>query len=121
MCGGDAPRAERRAQALALDRELLAELLGTDELRELLDPAAAGDLELELQALTGARRVRTVDGIHDLLRRLGDLAEHEVAARCDVADPADALRLLERQRRPRPARGGRGGRGGARAGGGGEP
>jgi ATP-dependent Lhr-like helicase len=104
MYEGDAPLAERRAQALALDRELLAELLGTDELRELLDPAAAGDLELELQALTGPRRVRTVDGIHDLLRRLGDLAEREVAARCDVADPTDALRLLERQRRAVPAR-----------------
>ncbi len=104
MYEGDAPLAERRAQALALDRELLAELLGTDELRELLDPAAAGDLELELQALTGVRRVRTVDGIHDLLRRLGDLAGHEIAARCDVADPADALRLLHRQRRAVPAR-----------------
>ncbi len=104
MYEGDAPLAERRAQALALDRELLAELLGSDELRELLDPAAAGDLELELQALTGGRRVRTVDGIHDLLRRLGDFAEHEVAARCDVADAADALRLLQRQRRAVPAR-----------------
>ncbi|MDP9270629.1 MAG: DEAD/DEAH box helicase, partial [Chloroflexota bacterium] len=40
MYEGDAPLAERRAQALALDRELLAELLGADELRELLDPAA---------------------------------------------------------------------------------
>jgi len=40
MYEGDSPPAERRAQALALDRELLRELLGSDELRELLDPAA---------------------------------------------------------------------------------
>ena len=52
MYEGDAPLAERRAQALALDRELLAELLGSEELRELIDPEAVADLELELQALS---------------------------------------------------------------------
>ncbi|RUQ14976.1 ATP-dependent helicase, partial [Micrococcus sp. HSID17245] len=34
---GDSPLAERRAAALSLDPTLLAELLGTEELRELLD------------------------------------------------------------------------------------
>ena len=53
MYEGDAPLAERRAQALTLDRDLLAELLGSEELRELLDPEAVADLELELQALAG--------------------------------------------------------------------
>ena len=46
MYEGDAPLAERRAQALTLDRDLLRELLGQEELRELLDPAALADLEL---------------------------------------------------------------------------
>jgi ATP-dependent Lhr-like helicase len=99
MYEGDAPLAERRAQALALDRELLAELLGEEELRELLDPAAIADLELELQGLVGGRRVRTVDGIHDLLRRVGDLRTDEVAARCDLPDAAGALKALARDRR----------------------
>ncbi|MEO8639327.1 MAG: DEAD/DEAH box helicase, partial [Chloroflexota bacterium] len=99
MYEGDAPLAERRAQALALDRELLAELLGEEELRELLDPAAIADLELELQALVGGRRVRTVDGIHDLLRRVGDLRSEEVAARTDLPDPLAALGALEGDRR----------------------
>ena len=100
MYEGDAPLAERRAQALALDRELLAELLGTEELRELIDPEAVADLELELQALAGPRRARTTDGVADLLRRLGDLRADEVAAR--VADPLDAdtaLAELETTRR----------------------
>jgi ATP-dependent Lhr-like helicase len=101
---GDAPLAERRAQALSLDRELLAELLGADELRELLDPAATADLELELQALLGGRRVRTVDGLHDLLRRLGDLRTDEVTARADLADVDVALSALERDRRILPLR-----------------
>ncbi len=100
MYEGDAPLAERRAQALALDRELLAELLGSEELRELLDPEAVSDLELELQALTDTRRARTVDGVADLLRRIGDLRADEVGARtAPELDAAAALAELERLRR----------------------
>jgi ATP-dependent Lhr-like helicase len=78
---GDAPLAERRAQALTLDRDLLAELLGTEELRELLDPAAIADLELELQGLNKQRLPRNADEATDLLRRLGDLSLPEAEAR----------------------------------------
>jgi len=82
MYDGDAPLAERRAGALTLDRDLLRELLGQEELRELLDPEALADLELSLQALTDDRRATTVDQLHDLLRRLGDLSADEIVARC---------------------------------------
>jgi ATP-dependent Lhr-like helicase len=99
MYEGDAPLGERRAQALALDRELLAELLGTEELRELIDPEAVADLELELQALTPSRRARTIDGVADLLRRIGDLRTDEVAARVSGLDAAVALAELEGTRR----------------------
>jgi hypothetical protein len=81
MYDGDTPIAERRAGALTFDRDLLRELLGQGELRELLDPDALADLELSLQALTDDRRATTLDGVHDLLRRLGDLSPAEVAAR----------------------------------------
>ncbi len=81
MYEGDAPMAERRAQALTLDRDLLRELLGQEELRELLDPAALADLELSLQALADDRQAKTADQVHDLLRRLGDLTPDEVGAR----------------------------------------
>ncbi|MEZ5297104.1 MAG: hypothetical protein R2697_12755 [Ilumatobacteraceae bacterium] len=57
MYEGDAPLAERRAAALALDRDLLRELLGAEELRELLDLGVLADVELELQRLTDGRRV----------------------------------------------------------------
>ena len=91
MYDGDTPLAERRAGALTLDRDLLRELLGQEELRELLDPDALADLELSLQALTDDRRATTADGVHDLLRRLGDLTTDELAARveggADVAGP----------------------------------
>jgi ATP-dependent Lhr-like helicase len=86
MYEGDAPLAERRAAALALDRDLLRELLGAEELRELIDPAALADLELELQCLVEGRLARDADEAHDLLRRLGPLSTDELAAR-SVASP----------------------------------
>ena len=45
MYEGDTPNAERRAAALSLDRELLRELLGQEELRELIDPDALAEVE----------------------------------------------------------------------------
>ena len=95
MYEGDAPLAERRAQALTLDRDLLRELLGQEELRELLDPEALADLELALQALADERRATTADQVHDLLRRVGDLTESEVAARCTGTSDLSAAWLAE--------------------------
>ena len=87
MYEGDAPLAERRAAALTLDRDLLRELLGSEELRELLDPRALDEVELELQRLGDGRGARSADHLHDLLRTLGDLTEDEIAARVEDADP----------------------------------
>jgi ATP-dependent Lhr-like helicase len=86
MYEGDAPLAERRAAALTLDRDLLRELLGSDELRELLDARALDEVELELQRLGEGRGARSADHLHDLLRTLGDLTEDEVRARVEGAD-----------------------------------
>ncbi len=100
MYEGDAPLAERRAQALSLDRAVLAELLGREELRELIDPAALADLELELQLLAEGRRARGPDELHDALRRLGDLATAEALARsADAAGTPGWLAELEAGRR----------------------
>ncbi|MBL9164410.1 MAG: DEAD/DEAH box helicase [Planctomycetaceae bacterium] len=90
---GDAPLAERRAAALALDHAQLRELLGTTDYRELLDPEAIDSLLLELQRLD-QRFTTGPDGVHDLLLHLGDLNEEEVAARC----PEDAVALGQLER-----------------------
>jgi ATP-dependent Lhr-like helicase len=90
MYEGDAPLAERRAAALALDRDLLRELLGAEELRELLDPGVLADLELELQCLTDGRRARSADELHDVLRRLGDLSPAELDLRAEGTGTAAA-------------------------------
>ena len=49
MYEDDTPPAERRAQALSLDRELLRELLGQEELRDLLDADAVEEVERNLR------------------------------------------------------------------------
>ncbi|GAB4517904.1 MAG: ATP-dependent helicase [Haliangiales bacterium] len=89
---GDAPLAERRAQALTLDRKLLGELLGYDELRALLDAEVIADVERELQGLSRDRRARHADDLHRLLRRVGDLSRAELAARAVSEIGADVAK-----------------------------
>ena len=89
MYGGDAPLAERRAAALALDRDLLADLLGAEELRELLDAEVLTELELELQRLADGRRARSADELADVLARVGDLTAEELSYRCEPSGPGE--------------------------------
>ena len=97
---GDAPLAERRAQALLVDPAQLRELLGEVELRELLDADALAELELQLQQLTPERAAKHADGVHDMLLRLGDLTAFEILARStDGASAASWIATLERDRR----------------------
>lgn len=90
---GDAPLAERRAQALSIDQDQLRELLGDADLRELLDADAIAEVEDYVQMIEEPQRVRSADGLHDLLLRLGDLSREELARR--VASPA-VLASLDR-------------------------
>jgi len=100
MYEGDAPLAERRAQALALDSSLLAELLGQVDARELLDPQIVADTERDLQRLPPRRVCRDLEGVADLVRAIGPLSATDVEERC--ADPGAApgwLAELAAQRR----------------------
>jgi ATP-dependent Lhr-like helicase len=102
MYEGDAPLAERRAAALALDRDLLRELLGAEELRDLLDAEVLDELERELQRLVEGRLARDPDEVTDLLRVLGPLTTGELAARSTpalAAELAPALARLGEDRR----------------------
>lgn len=81
MYDGDVPPAERRAQALALDFKQLRELLGEAELRELLDADVIDRFERERQRLESRYSINSPDGLHDLLREVGDVTNDELAAR----------------------------------------
>jgi len=83
---GDMPVAERRSQALTLDRHMLRELLGPEALRELLDAEVIDGVEARLQGLEPELRARHADGVHDLLRRVGDLDVAGLAARFEGDD-----------------------------------
>ncbi len=96
---GDAPLAERRAQALSIDQDQLRELMGDADLRELLDIHAIEDTEERLQALLEESKARNLDGIHDLLLRLGDLSPRELRIRCISDSVAESVTKLVRARR----------------------
>ena len=101
MYEGDTPNAERRAAALSLDRDLLRELLGQEELRDLIDPGALASVEADLQCLSEPARATGRDGLLDVLRRVGELSEAEVTAR--VLDSLDGAAMLEELRAERRA------------------
>ncbi len=96
---GDAPLAERRAQALSVDQSQLRDLIGDTELRDLLDEAVLETVESELQHLPPRFHARSMDAIHDLLLRLGDLSRAEIDARSDSGVPEPALDELVKTRR----------------------
>jgi ATP-dependent Lhr-like helicase len=100
MYEGDTPAAERRAAALSLDRDLLRELLGQEELRELIDPAALAQIEEDLQYRSQRTQATSRDALGDVLRSLGDLREQELAERVlGGLDAREMLGALERERR----------------------
>ena len=97
----DLPAAERRSQALTLDRHMLRELLGAEALRSLLEPAVIDRVEARRQGIDPELRARHADGLHDLLRRVGDLSRDEIAARFETGsdEAQSALEGLARSRR----------------------
>ncbi len=99
MYEGDAPLAERRAQALTIDQDQLRELLGEADLRELLDVNAIAEVEEAAQCLAENYRARSADGIHDLCLRLGDLSREELGRRMVSPDLLTHVDRLIRSRR----------------------
>jgi ATP-dependent Lhr-like helicase len=100
MYEGDTPSAERRAAALSLDRDLLRELLGQEELRELIDPGALVQVEDDLGRRSQRTQATSRDALCDVLRLLGDLRAEEARERVLEGLDADAmLAVLESERR----------------------
>jgi ATP-dependent Lhr-like helicase len=96
---GDAPLAERRAQALTVDQDQLREILGEADLRELLDAEVIAEVEQAAQCLPENLRARSADGMHDLCLRLGDLSREELGARVASPDLIQQVDRLVRARR----------------------
>ena len=84
MYEGDSPLAEKRAAALALDPALLAKLLGTVELRELLEPEIIAEVHAQLQRTDATRRAQTSEQVADMLRVIGPIPVDNVGEHTDV-------------------------------------
>ncbi|MGO3010780.1 MAG: ATP-dependent helicase [Corynebacterium casei] len=84
MYEGDSPLAEKRAAALALDPALLAKLLGTVELRELLEPEIIAEVHAQLQRTDATRRAQTSEQVADMLRVIGPIPVVNVGEHTDV-------------------------------------
>ena len=96
---GDAPLAERRAQVLSIDQDQLRELMGDADLRELLDLSAIEETEEQAQCTAEGYRAKSMDGVHDLLLRIGDLTHPELRARSVDEATANTITKLIRARR----------------------
>ena len=92
---GDAPAAERRAAALSLDPALLAELLGSSGLRDLLDPAVLVQTQQRLQRTGERYRASGVEGVADLLRQLGPLSAQELSLRLRAESAAHGSQYFD--------------------------
>ncbi|HWG20755.1 MAG TPA: DEAD/DEAH box helicase [Terracidiphilus sp.] len=96
---GDAPLAERRAQALTIDQDQLREILGEADLRELLDADVIAEVEETAQCLAENYRARSADGMHDLCLKLGDLTREEMGRRVVSPELLQHVDRLVRARR----------------------
>ncbi|HET9648521.1 MAG TPA: ATP-dependent helicase [Microlunatus sp.] len=97
---GDVPLAEKKAAALSLDATLLAELLGKDGLKQLLDPAVIAATEADLQGLSPERRATTAEQVFDLIRTAGPFTRDELTERShqdlDLVGALDSLLAARR-------------------------
>jgi ATP-dependent Lhr-like helicase len=77
----DRPRADRLSQYVAINRELLSELVNLDSVPSLLRPEAIAAVERELQHCTDETRARSPEELMEILLRIGDLSPEEILAR----------------------------------------
>jgi ATP-dependent Lhr-like helicase len=94
----DQPRADRLSQYLAINRELLAEVVDLESVSSLIRPEAIQTVERRLQHMEETRRARTPEELMELLIRIGDLSADEILHRCagDGQAMVDVLEVDQR-------------------------
>ena len=89
----DAPKAERQLQTLAVNRDLLQDLLKDVALDELLRPEAVDDVRGQLQHTAPTAQARTAEELAVLLQQMGDLSPARSPLRATV-DPSGWIAQL---------------------------
>jgi ATP-dependent Lhr-like helicase len=94
----DAPKAERQIQSVALNRELLQDLLGEPSLAGMLRPQAIAQVEARLQHTAPEYLARSPEELAQFLWEMGDLGAEEAQA-SSAGDAGGWLTDLAAQRR----------------------
>ncbi|HTO95015.1 MAG TPA: DEAD/DEAH box helicase [Bacteroidota bacterium] len=94
----DQPREDRLSQYLAVNREILGELIDLDSVSTIVRPEALAAVEARLQHSAAGTRARTAEELMEILLRIGDLSDGEIAERCE-GDSHAMLDALERDGR----------------------
>ena len=89
----DQPREDRQSQYLAINRDLLSEIVDLETVASLLRPEAIAAVEADLQHSRPGFRARTPEELMELLVRVGDLSEEEVRLRVE-GESTDFLSAL---------------------------
>jgi ATP-dependent Lhr-like helicase len=94
MYQNDQPREDRLSQYLAVNREILGEIIDIDTVSSLLRPEAIDSVERQLQHRAAGTRARSPEELMEILLRIGDLTGEELRERCE-GDPGAIVRVLE--------------------------
>jgi len=94
----DTPKAERQLQALAFNRDLLADLMEDVDLAELLRPEAVREVSDRVARRASTTRARSVEELAWLLADMGDLTTSEVEERTTGDGPAWLAELAHQGR-----------------------
>jgi ATP-dependent Lhr-like helicase len=98
MYQDDQPREDRLSQYLAVNREILGEIIDLDSISSLLRPEAIEAVENQLQHCAEGTRARSPEELVEILLLIGDLTGEELRERCE-GDPGAMVRTLERDGR----------------------
>jgi ATP-dependent Lhr-like helicase len=89
----DQPKTDRLSQYLSINKEILSEVVDLDTLPDLIRPEAILKVEHHLQHQADGARARSPEELMEILLRIGDLTDDEIAARCE-GDSRAMIRTL---------------------------
>ncbi|HEX9157951.1 MAG TPA: hypothetical protein VF827_08000, partial [Syntrophales bacterium] len=90
----DQPKADRLSRYLAVNRELLSEVISVEAMPGLLRPEAIDQVEQQLQHAVEGYRARSPEEFMEILLRLGDLSLEEIQGRY-AGNAHDLIAALE--------------------------
>ena len=92
----DQPKGAASNQYQALNRELLSQVVSLDSVKAVVKPDAVTRIEEQLQFVAETRRARSSEELLEILLRIGELTEAEIADRSSTRDARFKQQLEQR-------------------------